>query len=470
MKIIKIGMVFYSILLLNILPTNLFGKPICDPPVVSLGNDTVICTDGALLLDAGDFNEYHWSTGQTSRYISVTSQGKYWVDVFDICANKATDTINISKAPDFNLAIKIPLRDYFCKGEVIDLIAEVDPTAVIKNYSWSVSGGNVASVSIDTSKTITLTATDQYGCQKFRSKNVEFQYPYEKDSILLVTYDNQEDKFVAIYRRTSNKRTRSYILYTGAAVVDSVTSTGFTGLNLIIDQNTDAHQGSKIYNLQAEDSCGNRSKLSLDKAHRTSHLSVVREANDFTSLNWNRYIGFQYDYFYIYKGTTTLNGVIVDSVKTVKGIDSYKWTDATKTGEIFYYQVSVKTPFTINLDNGKKVSSGPYVHSLSNLEDNRLNATIVNDISFSDNDLLIFPNPYKSDVHIRYELKSDSNVSLKIYNPLGQLVSEIDHGQKSSGMHEISFSAKDFGAGPGMYFLKYEINGKTVRIGKLIEE
>ena len=465
-----ISLLVSVILQVSFFTFHLKAQPICDTPSVSLGNDTVICKDGAMLLDAGDFNEYQWSTGATSRYISVTSDGEYWVDVFDICANKASDTIIIEKAPDFNLAIKIPLRDYFCKGEIINLVAEVDPNSVITNYSWSVDGGNVATVSVDSSRTVTLTATDQYGCQNFKSKNIEFQYPYEQDSLLLVTYDNEEDRYIAVYRRTSQKRTRSFILYTGTAVIDSLTMSNFSGVNLFIDNVTDPHKGAKIYNLQTEDSCGNRSKLSVEKAHRTSHLEIIREANDFTTLAWNRYVGFQYDYFYIYKGTTATNGVIVDSVKFTKGIDLYRWTDPTKAGEIYYYQVSIKTPFTINLDAGKKVSYGPYVHSLSNLEDNRLNATSVYSKDFAHSDLTVYPNPYKNSTTIRYELKTNSQVSIKVFNPLGQLLGVVESGIKVAGTYENTFSARDFGGISGMYFLKYSIDGKLIKTVKLFEE
>jgi hypothetical protein len=460
---------FSFILIFNILiESEVKGQ--CITPFVSLGNDTVICDKGALILDAGVFNEYNWSDGYTGRFLNVTSPGKYWVNVLNSCSDKGTDTIIIEKAPDFNLSIDVPLRDYFCKGEVIDLIAVIDKPAVIINYAWSVSNENVATVSIDSSRTITLTATDQYGCQKVKSKDIEYQYPYEKDSLLLVTYDNQEDRYVAVYKRTSGKRTRSFILYNGIASLDSLTSTSFEGVNQIIDYKTNPHLGAKIYNLQAEDSCGNRSKLSIDKAHRTSHLKITREANDFTTLSWNRYIGFQYDYFYIYKGTSQVNGTIVDSVFCAKGIDNFSWTDPTKAGEIFYYQVSVKTPFVITLDPGKKASSGPYLHSLSNLEDNRLSSNGVNSKSFADNLLQIFPNPYKGSTKIRYNLNSDAVVSIKVYNFLGQMIAEIDNGRKSAGLHETGFSASEYGNGPGIYYLKFEIDGKALYLRKLIEE
>jgi gliding motility-associated-like protein len=40
-------------------------------PQVNLGNDTIICGDETLELDAGDFASYDWSTGQTTNPITV---------------------------------------------------------------------------------------------------------------------------------------------------------------------------------------------------------------------------------------------------------------------------------------------------------------------------------------------------------------------------------------------------------------
>jgi hypothetical protein len=469
MKSLKTFCLFFLIVILNIFNiSKAFGQ--CVTPIVNLGNDTVICEDGLLILDAGEFSEYHWIDNSTDRFLTVTSPGKYYVNVLNSCSIIGTDTIIVEKAPDFNLSIDVPLRDYFCKGEIIDLIAVIDKPAVIIDYSWSVSNENVTTISIDSSKTITLTVTDQYGCQRVKSKNIEYQYPFEEDSLLLVTYDNQEDKYVVVYKRTSGKRTRSFILYNGLASLDSLTSTNFGSVNQIIDYKTNPHLGARIYNLQAEDSCGNRSKLSIEKAHRTAHLRITREVNDFTTLSWNRYIGFLYEYFYIYKGTSALNGVIVDSVHTIEGTDEYNWTDPTKAGDIFYYQVSVKTPFEITLDPVKKASAGPYLHSLSNLEDNRLSATAVKHFISAGNPLQIYPNPYKNSTNIHYELNSESDISLKVYNLLGKMIAEIDHGRKSAGKHETSFTVSEFGYSPGIYYLKFEIDGKTISVKKLIEE
>jgi len=45
-------------------------------PVISLGNDTIICADGNVILDAGfGLNAYVWSTGATSQTILIDSSG-----------------------------------------------------------------------------------------------------------------------------------------------------------------------------------------------------------------------------------------------------------------------------------------------------------------------------------------------------------------------------------------------------------
>lgn len=49
--------------------------------MVDLGNDTTICVDEILQLDAGAANGYLWSTGAVTQVINVDTAGTYWVQV-----------------------------------------------------------------------------------------------------------------------------------------------------------------------------------------------------------------------------------------------------------------------------------------------------------------------------------------------------------------------------------------------------
>lgn len=68
---------------------------IMNPPQVNLGNDTIICTDETLALDATDsIANYLWQDGSTLPTYTVSSAGQYIVTLDNICG-VATDTIDV---------------------------------------------------------------------------------------------------------------------------------------------------------------------------------------------------------------------------------------------------------------------------------------------------------------------------------------------------------------------------------------
>ncbi len=69
-------------------------------PVVNLGNDTTICANTPLILDAqNNGGSYQWNTGSTTQKVSVDSTYNYIVKVTDVngCAN--SDTIFVNALP-----------------------------------------------------------------------------------------------------------------------------------------------------------------------------------------------------------------------------------------------------------------------------------------------------------------------------------------------------------------------------------
>lgn len=64
-------------------------------PQPNLGIDTSICTGQNIVLNAGTFSSYLWSTGSTSNTITVTTPGSYWVQVSNAAACTGSDTVNV---------------------------------------------------------------------------------------------------------------------------------------------------------------------------------------------------------------------------------------------------------------------------------------------------------------------------------------------------------------------------------------
>ena len=68
-----------------------------------------------------------------------------------------------------------------------------------------------------------------------------------------------------------------------------------------------------------------------------------------------------------------------------------------------------------------------------------------------------YPNPFNPTTSISFSLPVDANVSLKIFNALGQEVANLIEGNLISGLHELNFDATELTS--GVYFYKIEANG-----------
>lgn len=442
-------------------------------PDVNLGNDTILCEGRSIILDAGPGLTYQWNDGIVTRYRAISDPGNYSVTVWTYCSSMDSDTIVITPAPVISLDLQLPVRplSYFCKGEIANLSSVISEPSLVTKYEWSVSTLNTSSINVDTTRTVTLTITDQYGCKRSRSKTVEFQFPFEKDSIKLVTFDPTEDKYVVVYSKSPGKRTKSIVLYNGFSDEDSLTTRSFTNLNYVVDTNSQPHVAPSFYNIQVVDSCLNRSAFKLEKTHKAMFLKVTRKIGGVTNLEWDRYIGLPYNFYYIARGTTPGNMAVIDSIGHIPLVDRIQYTDNTLESQIFYYAIYIKTPYPIDLENpDKKVQAGPFVHSLSNLEDNRIHGTGIKDMTYLNSNFKTFPNPYHGNVNISYEIDNYADISIKVLNITGQLIAVLEDSRKEPGRYDLSFSASKYGYSSGMFLLVYMVKGTGIITRKLIEE
>jgi hypothetical protein len=69
-----------------------------------------------------------------------------------------------------------------------------------------------------------------------------------------------------------------------------------------------------------------------------------------------------------------------------------------------------------------------------------------------------YPNPFNPTTTIRYALPKTSEVSLAIYNVLGQLVSRLAVGRVEAGIQEVHWNAN---VPSGIYFYRLKAGGYT---------
>ena len=67
-----------------------------------------------------------------------------------------------------------------------------------------------------------------------------------------------------------------------------------------------------------------------------------------------------------------------------------------------------------------------------------------------------YPNPFNPNTNISFILPESGNVKLTIYNLLGQEIKTLVNGFKESGVHNVSFDARDLNS--GIYLYKLEAN------------
>ncbi len=70
------------------------------------------------------------------------------------------------------------------------------------------------------------------------------------------------------------------------------------------------------------------------------------------------------------------------------------------------------------------------------------------------------PNPFNPATSLSYTLPTSSNVTLRVFNPGGQLVRTLAQGPMPRGVHSVLFDASRLAS--GLYLCRLESNGQAV--------
>lgn len=77
-----------------------------------------------------------------------------------------------------------------------------------------------------------------------------------------------------------------------------------------------------------------------------------------------------------------------------------------------------------------------------------------------------YPNPFNPITTIKYDLPSESNVKINIYNIRGAKVDQLVNGTIPAGYHKAQFNASRFSN--GLYYYTFEINNKVKDVKKML--
>ncbi len=167
--------------------------------------------------------------------------------------------------------------------------------------------------------------------------------------------------------------------------------------------------------------------------------------NEGLVLEWNPIDG-AIEYHLQVSDSPDFSNLIIE----VSDIQETNYALNLETGNVWYWRVSA-----IN-EAGEGDFSG--IWSFSNL------ATDIDKESIPKNfDLLpAYPNPFNPTTFITYHLPKTADVSLVIYNSMGQVIRNLERGQRQAGRYSIQWDTRDNHGMPvtsGMYLCRFESDG-----------
>ncbi len=362
-----------------------------EPPVISkhpMGGtfckgDTVI-----LYASAEDTARYQWMkdgkevAGRTGKSlvlysISQENEGNYYCLI-----SNAYDTLETVPAYiHYNLAPKIiagPDDTWAVTGT--KTIVSVYTTGKDLNYQWYKDGDEIPDEILpeyeftisDSSGEGNLSCIVSNYCGIDTSRYATL---YLAPQICMVTVDPLTGHNLVIWEKKSKAPLVAYNIYReskAAGIYDLMETVSHSDLSISVDSAADPTVQAYLYKITGIDTSGYETDIDLCKLHKTIHLLVSTNPElNTTQLEWDKYYGFAYQTYNILRSATGTNFEQVHAMASTLA----SWTDPDPLSDIGYYRITVeKSDPCYPTGESKKAESGPYSHSMSNIEDNRLQA------------------------------------------------------------------------------------------------
>ena len=325
------------------------------------------------------------------------------------------------------------LQSTVCDDEnvIIEYHGNASPSA---NYNWQtydanvVAGGGAGPVIVNWAtggiKTIQLTV-DEDGCFSGITENqIYVAYPYEDEKLCLVTIDSLTGKNLLVWEKTPDAGILQYNLYRESEVSGVYTpmeEIPVGMLSVYVDDESNPEERQFLYKISVTDTCGNESELS--PYHKTLFLQYVSSVGG-VNLRWDKYEiegnPVNFNSYIIFRGSdsTQMSQLLVIS----GSLESWKDTDPLALeGRQFYRIAGVKGDTCRPEGTELKAGAGPYAHSLSNLEDNRMKGTGTNSISAQQH-LIVYPNPMTSSTNLRFHNRIGQAYTLYLTDLSGKVL------------------------------------------------
>lgn len=419
-------------------------------PVVAanVSPSQTVCSGQNITLSGSGASTYVWNGGVVNgTAFPATVSATYVVQGTAPNGCQSKDSIDIIVNPLPSVTVSSPDNN-ICSGSGTTLTG-----SGANSYSWSANAGSAstATVSVNptTTTTYTVTGTDVNSCSNTGTITVNVVQAITP-SICLTTVDSALSNHNIIYwDKTGMTGVDSFRIYrevtTGTYAY--VVSVAFDSLSEYHDYAANPNVTSYKYKMSVIDSCGNESALS--DYHSTIHLQYLGGGN----LQWTLYeiegAANPVTYYRVLRDDLGTGCCYLPISSTIPGGNSTFTDIAYASFPNANYRVDVTWGI------GCSPTRASVNTTRSNIKQNGLFIGMNEDANSSS--VKIYPNPATGNVNI--ELKGmDKNVSVQMYNVMGQLMDVPEKTTANDGLRSFDIS----GFAKGVYSIVIEEHGNKV--------
>lgn len=133
--------------------------PVRSAPVIKFPEDTMACRNTGIFLTAPESERYLWSTGASTRSVSINTSGIVWLRAFNgNCA--ATDSINLSWYPD--IFTSLDSLYFLCEDD--SEMVKLDAGEGFQHYKWLPTLDTTQWIIVKSTGDYFVKVTDNFGC------------------------------------------------------------------------------------------------------------------------------------------------------------------------------------------------------------------------------------------------------------------------------------------------------------------
>jgi hypothetical protein len=310
--------------------------------------------------------------------VTSTAQGNYWCIVSNayglITSNTATLFVN--ESPEF---LQEPQDVWAQKGKSVLLRTYAKGTN--PDFQWQKDGAGLPGKVTPELNISNVDYPDEgeYRCiisNTCGSDTTSSSLLYLTPQICMVTVDPATGNNLVVWEKNSIAPYQAYYVYResqAAGIFDLMDTIPHSDLSVYVDTSADPTVQAYIYKITGVDDTGYETELDLCYPHKTIHLLVSTNPElNTTQLEWDKYYGFEYSTYIIYRSPTGTGFTPIHYMASTLN----SWTDPSPLAGIGFYRINVEKPHPcVPAGGGKKADPGPYSHAMSNMEDNRLQET-----------------------------------------------------------------------------------------------